>query len=557
MKGLSNHIRYHNITSKEYYDLYLKNKDEECCVICGKPTRYVNIVVGYKKYCSTKCSNKSEEVKYKKKKTIIEKYGVENPFQADEIKEKIKQTNLIKYNDEFAVRNKEIKEKTKRTNLERYGTKSPLQNINIIEKRNKTNLEKYGSKIPIKNKDVIEKRNKTNLEKYGYTTPLKNKDVKIKTLLTNLEKYNVKNVLQNKEIRKKAQNSKKKYFLNNIFYNILNSFNLELLSDYNNSKENIKLKCLNCNHIFFATYDVISQGYKRCPKCYPRNKSDDEKKICYFIKSLNIEIVENSREIIPPYELDIYIPEKKITIEFDGLYYHSEKFNKDRNYHLNKTELCEKSNIRLIHIFEDEWVFKQEIVKSRLKQILELNNSERIHSRKCEIKEINSKIKNEFLNKYHIQGEDKSNIKLGAFYNDDLVSVMTFSHGNISHKILNDDVWELSRFCSNLNYHIPGIASKLLTYFKRNYEWKEIFSYADRRWSQGNLYYKIGFELYSITKPNYWYVKGIQRIHRFNLRKKYNEDKNISEKLMREREGYVRIWDCGHMKFILKNYKEI
>jgi len=129
---------------------------------------------------------------------------------------------------------------------------------------------------------------------------------------------------------------------------------------------------------------------------------------------------------------------------------------------------------------------------------------------------------------------------------------MTFSKGNIAKGSKpKGDIWELNRFCSDYNYHIPGIASKLLTYFKRNYVWKEIFSYADRRWSTGNLYYKLGFTLDSTTRPNYWYVKGLKRIHRFNLRKRPDEPKEIPEWVLRQSEGYVRVWDCGNYKFRL------
>jgi hypothetical protein len=158
------------------------------------------------------------------------------------------------------------------------------------------------------------------------------------------------------------------------------------------------------------------------------------------------------------------------------------------------------------------------------------------------------------LNKYHIQGKDNSNIKLGAFYNNELISVMTFSLGSIAKGSKSiKGIYELSRFCSNYNYHIPGIASKLLTYFKQNYDWKEIFSYADRRWSNGNLYKKIGFQLWSITKPNYFYIKGLNRIHRFNLRKRPDEPKDITEWVLRQNEGYYRVYDCGHLKFIMEN----
>ena len=166
---------------------------------------------------------------------------------------------------------------------------------------------------------------------------------------------------------------------------------------------------------------------------------------------------------------------------------------------------------------------------------------------------MDSNEKNDFLKKFHIQGEDRSTIKLGAFYNNELVSVMTFSYGNIAKGSKKQDkVWELSRFCSDYNYKIPGIASKLLTYFKKNYDWEVIFSYADRRWSNGNLYEKLGFTFSHFSKPNYWDIKGINRIHRFNLRKKPNEPTYLTEVELRRIEGYNRIFDCGNIKYVLK-----
>ena len=130
---------------------------------------------------------------------------------------------------------------------------------------------------------------------------------------------------------------------------------------------------------------------------------------------------------------------------------------------------------------------------------------------------------------------------------------MTFNHGSLAKGVKKKDdlVWELNRFCSNYNYHIPGVAGKLLSFFKKNYEWKTIYSYADRRWSNGNMYYKLGFSLERETPPSYWYVKGLKRIHRFALRKRLGEPKDIPEWVLRMQEGYARIWDCGTLKFIL------
>jgi len=349
-----------------------------------------------------------------------------------------------------------------------------------------------------------------------------------------------------KKARQNFQNLKHEKYINNI-----NNSSFLLAGNYVNAITPTLFKCKKCNYIFETIWNYIQQG-KKCPIC-EKPISTPEVQLKEFIKSLNFGIIENSKKIIPPKELDIYIPSLNIAIEFNGLFWHSEQNIKDPNYHLYKTKECNKLGIQLIHIFEDEWLFKEEIVKNRLKQILKVKGDKQIvYARNCTIKEINSTLKNNFLESFHIQGKDTSIIKLGSFYNDQLVGVMTFSYGNISKGSKKEDlVWELNRFCVNYNYHIPGIASKLLSYFKRNFEWNKIFSYADARWSNGNMYYKLGFDYIKNTKPNYWYLQNYKRIHRFNFRKREDEPKDIPEWLLRQKEGFYRIWDCGNLKFEL------
>jgi len=173
----------------------------------------------------------------------------------------------------------------------------------------------------------------------------------------------------------------------------------------------------------------------------------------------------------------------------------------------------------------------------------------------CTIKEISTKEKNDFLEQFHIQGPDVSKVKLGAFYQNQLVAVMTFSHGSLAKGVKHQNplIWELSRFCTNYNFVISGIASKLLDHFKRNFDWEQIFSYADLRWSSGDLYKKLGFQLSHTTSPNYYYWDGVRRIHRFNLRKRPDEPKNIPEYILRLKEGYSRVWDCGNLKFVMQH----
>ncbi len=320
------------------------------------------------------------------------------------------------------------------------------------------------------------------------------------------------------------------------------------LVDYENSKIKVKIICPE-HGVFKQTPDSHSNG-NGCPKCGAKfDKTEGD--IKSFIKELNIDFIENTKKIISPLELDIYIPSHNLAIEFNGLYWHNE-IHKPKNYHLNKTELCENLGIKLIHIFEDEWLYNKEIVKSRIRNILGLNDI-KIFARKCTIKEVLTNESVEFLNQNHIQGNCNSKIKLGLYYNGELVSLMTFGKGRIS---INgkEEVYELNRFCNKLNCNVVGAASRLLKYFKNNNIYNEIVSYADRRWSQGDLYEKLGFEFIHNTKPNYHYVIGKKRKHKFSFRKgvlvKEGYDINKSESEIMLERGIFRIYDCG-----VKTYK--
>ena len=299
----------------------------------------------------------------------------------------------------------------------------------------------------------------------------------------------------------------------------------------------------------------------RCSFCYPIKESHGEIELYDFLKSIiDVECIERkNRSILNGNELDFLILNKNLAIEYNGNYWHSEiGGKKDKNYHLNKTIECEKKGIRLIHIFEDEWIYNQEIVKDRLKHILNKNDCKRLYGRNCTVREISSSEKNDFLNIYHIQGKDTSSIKIGAFYNNELIAVMTFGKLRLAlgNRDQNVNTVELMRFCTK--YIVVGISSKMLSYYIKKYNSQKIISYADRRWSIGNLYEKLGFKKISTSIPSYWYLKNyLNRVHRFSFRKCILDkklkiyNKNLTEWENMQLNGYDRIWDCGCLKYEL------
>jgi hypothetical protein len=330
-----------------------------------------------------------------------------------------------------------------------------------------------------------------------------------------------------------------------------------------------KFQCTTCKNIFFGSLD--DGRLPVCTVCNPSTRSKYEIEIYEYIKSLvsdRGEILTNTKNIISPLELDIYIPSKKLAIEFDGIIWHSELLgNKSKNYHLNKTLLCKEKDIKLIHIFENEWVNKQQIIKNKLRHELKgTSNIKPIFARKCEIKEISSIQASEFLNKYHLQGAGNAGIKLGAFYKNELVSVMTFGKHRIAlgTKKIVPDTYEMYRFCIG-DIPVTGIAGKLMSYFINKYNPQKITTFADMRYSGVSAFYeKIGFKYVAYTKPNYYYfnVKSPYDLkHRFNFRKQELPkklsifDNNLTEWENMKNNGYDRIWDCGNLVFIYHKEK--
>lgn len=330
------------------------------------------------------------------------------------------------------------------------------------------------------------------------------------------------------------------------------------LVDYKTSKTKVQIICNKIgtngkiHGIFETSPDLFLMG-KGCPKC-GNHLSVAEDEICDFLKTKvnGIKIIRRSHKIIDGEEIDIFLPEYKLAIEYDGIRWHSELFNKDKNYHLNKTDKCKKRGITLIHIFEDEWKNSHDIVLEKLENFLKGNKKPVAGGRNCTVRPVDKNDAGDFINKFHIQGFAGCTIAYGAYKEDELIAVMTF---------VNKGDWELNRFCTNTKYRCPGVASKLFTHFVREHKPNTVKSFLDRRWcfnEEENLYTKLGFTKESVLKPDYRYTNGhSERLHKFNFRKqvlhrKYDLPLTMTESEMVKELGYYRIWDCGLIKYVWK-----
>ena len=301
-----------------------------------------------------------------------------------------------------------------------------------------------------------------------------------------------------------------------------------------------------------------------------QSSSQAEDEIIDFIKNIyKGKILKNDREIIKPKELDIYIPEKNLAIEFDGLYWHSFNQKKLKNKfkfkHLKKTKLAEEKGINLLHIFENEWLdpIKQDIWKSIISYKLGIVK-QRYFARKLKIKEINNKEAKEFFEENHLQGEIDSKINLGLFKDQKLISCMTFGKSRFNRNF----EYELYRFASLKYSSCVGCAQRLLKYFIKTYKPKSIISYANRRWasSLSNVYRSLNFNFIRESEPNYYYFKNDLKLLSRNKFQKYKiksmiqnqesefygmDDKKSEIDLMFEA-NYRRIYDAGQLTYIYK-----
>ena len=569
-----------------YERLYcLKNelKDRPRCKVCH--TEYVcRFIRGdntYSKWCSARCQASDPECISKSKQTRKNKYGDEKYIGID----KARETRYNKYHGQWSSPD-QVK-KSKQTKKDRYGD----EKYNNIEQMMETKKDRYGDscynnheKISKTKKDRYGDENYNNREKFKETlssfTEERWEEILNLRINTNEYRYGYKHQLQRPEIKKKIiETVRNNYGVDSVFQldnvrgvrilnqkikswnTILNNGKYTPLFTFDDFKDCItrttyfNFRCNVCGHIFKSRY-AEGRIISRCPECEPGLYRLSQTKVYEFLNHIDsdCEYIQNIRDILNGYEIDIGSKKSKFLIEYDGLIWHTYEPNprgntKPKNYHLMKTENCEKQGYTLIHITDDEWIGNEKLCKGMIRSILG-KKSYSIYSNKCKIIEVDNETKDKYISKYTFSYTDNSSIRIALTYKNRIVSMITLMKcdDNGKYKILN--------YIELNNFHIINGFDKMIKYFEQTYTPKELISYLDRRWYNLKTSYLNGFELIETTEPNFWYTDGTVKYNQMifidenkaiELCEKYDKSKSILENM--NMNGYKRFYDSGTFIF--------
>ena len=526
--------------------------------------KFVSFAVGYR-YCGSKCeccikSKRSScinskqlltdedkaKINEKRYETNIVKYGYDNYFRSAE---RVKQSLETKYAVSNAREIPGVNDKIKNTCLEKYGVDNPAKNEHIKTKSSaawKINSISHMKKL----KSVL-------TEKYGVTNARDIPGVNDKIKNTCLEKYGVDNIFKLTTAQNCIKETRRDNFYNNIPDRVSNVvIPLFDVAEYNGTTERYCWKCTTCSHEFEDT--IINGRTPICRKCNPYTISKFEIDFRNTMLS-NYDVEFNSRNVIPPREIDCFLPSYRLAIECNGVYWHSEAKGKDKKYHVNKTEQCDELGIQLLHIWDIEWYNQRDIVTSVINSYLKKNKT--LYARKGRISIVSNADKKLFLQNNHLQGDAASSVNLGLYINNELTALMTFGKSRFNKTI----EWELVRYCQLTHTNVVGGASKLFLYFVRNFSPTTIITYADRRWFSGNMYKHLGFEFSHNSTPNYFYFSLNSQpslVSRIKFQKHKQKDllatfdPALTEWENMQNNNYTRIWDCGNSVWIYKINKK-
>jgi len=481
----------------------------------------------YLVYCSTSCSVKA--TLSVREETSLKKHGVRNPAQSQVIIDRIKDRCIDRYGVTNYSLTKEFSEFAKTI----FKSKSKEEQEQILGKRRQTCQEKYNANSPVEADEIKEKIKKTLVERYGVERPLQHPSIRKKQEQTTQERF--------------GRPSWKQQHLS------LDS--IELLRD----KSRIEKQLETMSATELADLTGVSHSHifaiLRKHKIDIKRLSSFQEEMINFIKSVYIGKIEiDNNTILNGKHIDIFIPDLKIGIECNGVYWHSEvNGRKDRQYHLNKTLLAEKKGIKLFHVQENEWRLKKEIVKSILCLLLSLDNLKTIDAGACFVKLLPKDEEKEFFEGNSLNGYIKSKLSIGLFFEGSLVAAASFNPS----KSKKENSWEVVQYCQASNKNVVSGFEQVTSFFFENVGVPVLKIHIDRRLPLVSHLEKTNYEFLGATPPSclFW------REHSFILKteKEALETLSLEEKANKEKStillenGFDRIWDCGKLTFNVVN----
>jgi len=504
-------------------------------------TMYMIVLSRSGKNCCKNC------IHAKSAESLKKEFGVTNVSQLDSIKLKKKELSLQKFGTITPLQNKEIKEKIVKTNIEKYGVKY----ASMLKEKVDYTKEAWKNKTEEELSDIRYRRDKTWLLNRGF----------LEETLAQAEKDKVSFTEIKRNFNRKVSYSTLSNFAISQNFSILTSFE-EFKSFIYEKGKTIRFKCNTCDTEFFQymNYGFVSDDSRiECPKCPSAIGSREENEVLDYIKSIYFNEIIHSYKLINRKEIDIVIPEFNLGIEYNGSYWHNDKF-RGKYYHIEKYNSAKEEKIDLIFINDFEWKYKQDIVKSIIKNRLKIVDK-RLYARKGIISLVDSSTAKEFFYVNHIQGSKSINskmISIGLYIDSELVSLVSFN----KTKYRKDYEYDLVRYANKLGYQVIGGFSKILSFFEKAYKPSSIVTFSEIRLFKSSVYEKAGFTLDHITRPNYFYTKNNifagsrQNFQKSKLKKLFDDytDSKTESEMMAEH-NYDKIWDCGVRVFVKKYQK--
>lgn len=475
------------------------------CVICSKTVMIFKHNGQFGESCSNKCANRV--TLEKSSELSMKKYGVPHHIMSKEVRTKIVATSIERYGVPYCVAAPEMREKMVDTCMRKYGVSHHSKVPSIRQRIEDTARRNFGEAGIMGTKEWIQKNRDLHMDRFGVPH--------------HFQKLDSHEILNDEEA-----------FTKLIDRRSMKSVAVELGVDRRTISNYIDM-----------------YGIERKPMT---KRSFLELEIFDFVRSVyDGEVLDNPR--VGGWEVDIYIPDLLIGVEVNGVYWHSSKF-KERSFHKTKQDACEAAGIRLLQIFEDEWLYSKDIVKNRIMHLLGASDKQRIFARKTKAKEVRHADTKPLYEANHIQGAVGATKHYGLWFEDTLVACMSFQDKR-------EGVWELVRYATGCN--VIGGFSKLLKHFIRTHSPAKVTSFADRRWSTGDVYEVNGFTNMGQVPVNYQYVVGDMRVRKENYRRerierKFNSgeleyfDPDVSERENMELNNIYQIYDAGLIRYELE-----